>query len=195
MASGGWNERSLAAWIPLEPGERVAVAGSCPPLEGALRHAGAAVRRCRSTVELADGARHAVDHLIVPDLDDVPDLLHGGVIRHAVRPGGTVLVGAEHRRWRPARSTAHSTRSLQAALAGCGVGHIDVFAVRQSLSNPRAIVAVDARVLRWYVATSFLPLSRPESILASGLQLMRPGRVVLALFPALMALGEISGEP
>ena len=54
---------------------------------------------------------------------------------------------------------------------------------------------VDDRILRWYVTTGFLPLSRLESILASGLSVVRPGRVALALFPALMALGEVVGDP
>jgi hypothetical protein len=195
MTSGAWNERSLVAWIPLQAGQCVAVAGACPPLVDALRGAGAQVWQCHGTAELADGGQHAVDHLMAPDLRAVPDLLRPDVIRHAVRPGGTVLIGTQHRRGRPSRAAAHSTRSLHAALTRCGVGRIDVFAVRQSLSNPRAIVPVDDRILRWYVTTGFLPLSRLESILASGLSVLRPGRVALALFPALMALGEVIGDP
>lgn len=187
MTSGAWNERSLAAWVPVEVGDRVTVAGSHPPLMDALERAGADVRRCHRAVELAAGAQGAIHHLVVPDLSDVPDILRREVVSHAVRPGGTVLVGTAHRR---PRRTGHTVRSLRAALADCGVGRVDVFAVRQGLSNPRAIVPVGDRILRWYVTTSFLPLSRRESVLASGLQLLRAGRVTLPLFPALMARGE-----
>jgi hypothetical protein len=179
----------------MQEGERVAVVGSCPPLVDALARAGAEVWQCQRAAELADGGRRAVDHLMYPDLRAVPDLLRPDVIRHAVRPGGTLLIGTQHRRGRPTGAAAHSTRSLHAALVRCGVGRIDIFAVRQSLSNPRAIVPVDDRILRWYVTTGFLPLSRLESILASGLSVVRPGRVALALFPALMALGEVVGDP
>lgn len=195
MTSGAWNERSFVAWIPLEAGARVAVAGDCPPLVQALDTAGAQIRQCHATAQLAEGEQHAVDHLVVPDLRRIRGVLRRDVIRHAVRPGGTLLVGTQHRRRHRAHPAAHTTRSLRAALAGCGVGRIDVFAVRQSLSNPRAIVPVDGRILRWYVATSFLPQSRLESILWSGLRLLRPGRMALTLFPALMGLGEVTDAP
>jgi hypothetical protein len=183
------NARSLVAWLPVVPGDVVGMVGTHPPLQQSLAHAGAKVIDLPSEPSDDPSLPGPLAHLVViaAEADD-PWLAPGAA--NTVRPGGTVLVGVRHR-WNALRRTGLSAGQLERKLARAGVADCRVLGASRSLDNLRALVPLDAALMRWYAEHSFLPRSYRDA-LAIGLLCRLGERAPLgALFPVLIGIGAV----
>jgi hypothetical protein len=183
------NVRSLAAWIPVTPGDAVGIVGAYPPLSASLERAGA--RIVALPVQPHDGTvPDRLAHLVIPDAAGADAWLASGVIARHVRPGGTVLVGVPHR-WRTMRRGGWSAAGLARWLSSAGISRCRVLGVSHNLSDLRALVPLAAPTARWYGEHAFLPRSYREA-LAIRLLCRLGGRGPLrAMFPVLIGVGPI----
>lgn len=187
------NARSFAAWIPVAGGDMVGMVGTHPPLQKSLANVGAKV---------VDLPREPVDdlalatplaHLIVLTATADDPWLAPGAAAATVRPGGTVLVGVRHR-WAVTRRGGLSAAQLERRLARAGVVDCLVLGMSHGLHNLRALVPLDAPLMRWYADHSFLPRSYRGALgvrLLCRLGMRGPLR---ALFPMLVGVGTVRGS-
>lgn len=184
------NARSLVAWLPVVPGDVVGMVGTHPPLQQSLAHAGAKVIDLPPEPPDDRSLTGPLAHLVL--LASRPDdpWLAPGAAAEAVCPGGTVLVGVRHR-WNALRRTGLSAGQLERALAGAGVVDCRVLGASHGLYNLRALVPLDAALMRWYAEHSFLPRSY-RGALAIGLLCRLGERAPLGvLFPVLIGIGTV----
>lgn len=183
-----FTDRAFAVWVPVAQGDRIAVLGDHPTLCASLRRAGASVYVPSPRHAADDGLPPHIDHLVVLDVCAVPDAALQAAAR-LVGLGGTILVGAAHRRRFPWRRDARNAAQMIDELRRWGAADADVYLVRQSITNPRAVVPLDDGAVRWYLEASYVPLSRPAAVVAAVLGRLRPSRTALSLFPSIVAVG------
>jgi hypothetical protein len=182
------NVRSLAAWIPVTPGDAVGIVGAHPQLSSSLERAGAEVMVLPGQPD--DGAADPLAHLLIPDAAGAEAWLAPGVIARRVRRGGTVLVGVPHW-WRTMRRGTWSAAGLARWLSSAGVARCRVLGVSHNLSDLRALVPLDAPTVRWYGEHAFLPRSYREAVAIRLLCRFGGHGPLRAMFPTLIGVGQV----
>jgi hypothetical protein len=182
------NARSLAAWIPVADGDVVGMVGSYPPLRTSLVNAGAAVVTL-PRVPPAD-LTETLAHLVVPAAGARDPWLAPGAVTAAVRAGGTVLVGVRHRST-PLRRGALSAAQFERALTAAGVAGCHVLGASHGMYNLRALVPLDAALMRWYAQQAFLPRSHRGALGIRVLCRLDRWAPLGALFPVLVGVGTV----
>lgn len=186
------NARSLAAWIPVASGDLVGMVGEHPPLQQSLERVGAKV------VDLPPGRGPGPDtpplaHLVVlPTTADEP-WLASATLPDTVAPGGTVLVAVRHRSHRLRRG-GWTAAGLARELAAAGVGGGHVFGVSHGLYNLRALVPLDAALMRWYADHAFLPRSYRGAVGVRVLCRLGAAAPLRAMFPVLVGVGTVGAD-
>lgn len=184
------NARSLAAWIPVTPGDLVGMVGLHEPLERSLVNAGAKVVPMPRDPSGDPGVTDPLAHLVV--LSDNLDVgwLAPGVAADAVGPGGTVLAGVRHR-WNALRRSGVSAGQLERTMAATGVVDCRVFGVSHGMHNLRALVPLEPPLMRWYAEQAFLPRSYRGGLGIRSLCRLGTATPLRALFPMIVAIGTV----
>jgi hypothetical protein len=182
------NARSLAAWIPVADGDVVGMVGSHPPLRKSLVNAGAIVVRL-PRVPPAD-LTEPLAHLVVPAAGPRDPWLAPGAVTATVRAGGTVLVGVRHRSI-ALRRGALSAAQFERALAEAGVADSRVLGASHGMYNLRALVPLDAALMRWYAQQAFLPRSHRGALGIRALCSLGRWAPLRAMFPVLVGIGTV----
>jgi hypothetical protein len=186
------NVRSLAAWIPVAPGDVVGVVGAYPQLRTSLERSGATVVPLPARPD--DGAAaELLAHLVIPDAVSAGAWLTPGAVARRIGEGGTVLFGVPHR-WRRVRPGAWSAAGLSRRLAAAGISNCRVLGVSHNLSDLRALVPLDASTVRWYAEHAFMPRSYREALAIRVLCRVGARAPLRAMFPVLVGVGTVGTD-
>ena len=208
------DARMLALALPVTEGDRVLVLGGGPQIVRAVGALGGrpawmvtaaqlrrlGVQAAAAQVIGADPSLpfedSSLDHVIA---DVRPHALapYAGEFGRILAPGGSIFATALSKLHAPKSPAAVMPGPMARALRRARFEHVAAFGIWPNLSGPRHLVPLgSSAALRWYIASSYLPLSAGAARMARVLRHVRDRRLLRVVFPAFgFAARRTAAEP
>jgi hypothetical protein len=196
------DARMLALTLPVTDGARVLVLGGGPEIVRAVGALGGLPAWMVTAAQLTRlGAQAAAAQVVGADpslpfedssLDHViadvrPHALapYAGEFGRIVAPGGSIFATALSKLHAPKAPAAVMPGTMARALRGARFEQVAAFGIWPNLSGPRHLVPLGSTAaLRWYIASSYLPLSAGAARMVRVLRHVGDRRLLHVVFPA-----------